>query len=54
MKLNKRQLLCAAAAAFMAAGGALAQTKEVTFAHQDMLVPLRTEMESGEIGRAHV
>ena len=30
-------------------GGALAQTKEVTFAHQDMLVPLRTVMESGEL-----
>jgi taurine transport system substrate-binding protein len=26
-----------------------AQTKEVTFAHQDMLVPLRTIMESGEL-----
>lgn len=26
-----------------------AQTKEVTFAHQDMLVPLRTVMESGEL-----
>ena len=31
---------------------ALAQTKEVTFAHQDMLVPLRTIMESGELEKA--
>ncbi|MEO7401083.1 MAG: taurine ABC transporter substrate-binding protein [Polaromonas sp.] len=32
------------------AGAAFAQTKkEVTFAHQDMLVPLRTVMESGEL-----
>lgn len=30
---------------------AFAQTKEVTFAHQDMLVPLRTIMESGELER---
>lgn len=29
-----------------------AQTKEVTFAHQDMLVPLRTVMESGELEKA--
>lgn len=28
---------------------AWAQSKEVTFAHQDMLVPLRTVMESGEL-----
>ena len=31
---------------------AYAQTKEVTFAHQDMLVPLRTVMESGELEKA--
>jgi len=31
---------------------AFAQTKEVTFAHQDMLVPLRTIMESGELEKA--
>lgn len=30
-------------------GGAFAQKKEVTFAHQDMLVPLRVLMESGEL-----
>ncbi len=35
------------------AGAAFAQgKKEVTFAHQDMLVPLRTVMESGELEKA--
>ncbi|WP_326543972.1 taurine ABC transporter substrate-binding protein [Pseudorhodoferax sp.] len=34
------------------AGHALAQKKEVTFAHQDMLVPLRLVMESGEVEKA--
>ena len=29
--------------------GAYAQKKEVTFAHQDMVVPLRVLMESGEL-----
>ena len=33
-------------------GLAQAQKKEVTFAHQDMLVPLRTVMESGELEKA--
>ncbi len=42
-----------AAAAFVMAGSALAQAKkEVTFAHQDMLVPFRTVMESGELEKA--
>jgi len=36
----------------VACGAAVAQTKEVTFAHQDMLVPLRTVMESGELEKA--
>jgi taurine transport system substrate-binding protein len=55
MKMNKRQMLLAAAAAtaMLASGSALAQAKkEVTFAHQDMLVPLRTVMESGELEKA--
>lgn len=34
------------------ASGALAQTKEVTFAHQDMLVPLRVLMAQGAIEKA--
>ena len=33
-------------------GAAVAQTKELTFAHQDMLVPLRLVMESGEVEKA--
>lgn len=52
MKMNKRQMLCVAAAALAASGAAFAQTKEVTFAHQDMLVPLRLVMESGEVQKA--
>lgn len=32
--------------------GALAQTKEVTFAHQDMVVPFRTAMAAGEVEKA--
>ena len=50
MSLNKT--LVAAAAVWMVGGAAFAQTKEVTFAHQDMLVPLRTVMESGELEKA--
>ncbi|MEP7100253.1 MAG: taurine ABC transporter substrate-binding protein [Burkholderiales bacterium] len=50
MTLNKS--LVAAAAVWTLAGAAFAQTKEVTFAHQDMLVPLRTVMESGELEKA--
>ncbi|WP_234413581.1 taurine ABC transporter substrate-binding protein [Ideonella sp. A 288] len=42
-----------AALALASAGSAFAQAKkEVTFAHQDMLVPLRTVMESGELEKA--
>jgi taurine transport system substrate-binding protein len=52
MKLNTRQVFCMVLATAAAASGALAQTKEVTFAHQDMLVPLRTVMESGELEKA--
>jgi taurine transport system substrate-binding protein len=53
MKLNKRQMVLVAAAALLASTGAFAQAKkEVTFAHQDMLVPLRVVMESGELEKA--
>jgi taurine transport system substrate-binding protein len=54
MNTKKRLTLqaLAAAAALMTAGSAFAQTKEVTFAHQDMLVPLRTVMESGELEKS--
>lgn len=47
-----KQTVFAALAAFMLAAPALAQKKEVTFAHQDMLVPLRLVMESGEVEKA--
>jgi taurine transport system substrate-binding protein len=53
MNMPRRLTLqCAALAAAMCCGGAFAQTKEVTFAHQDMLVPLRLVMESGEVEKA--
>jgi taurine transport system substrate-binding protein len=44
--------LAATAAMWMMAGAAFAQTKEVTIAHQDMLDPYRTVMESGELEKA--
>jgi taurine transport system substrate-binding protein len=47
-----KQGLAAVSLALLAVGCAFAQTKEVTFAHQDMLVPLRTVMESGELEKA--
>ena len=49
-----RGILVAGAAALAMAGGsaALAQQKEVTIAHQDMLVPYRIVMESGELEKA--
>ncbi|BEP36775.1 taurine ABC transporter substrate-binding protein [Variovorax sp. V59] len=49
----KRAALAAAAMLMMSSGAALAQqAKELTFAHQDMLVPLRLVMESGEVEKA--
>ncbi|RFO96673.1 taurine ABC transporter substrate-binding protein [Rhodoferax lacus] len=41
-----------ALASLALAANVFAQTREVTFAHQDMLVPLRTVMESGELEKA--
>lgn len=52
MTTIKRFLLTVAAAGLGLAGAAQAQQKEVTFAHQDMLVPFRTVMESGELEKA--
>lgn len=52
MKLNKRQMLIAIAAACTVGGAAMAQQKEVTFAHQDMLVPFQAIIESGELEKA--
>ena len=49
----KRLLSIALATSVAVTGAAFAQAKkEVTFAHQDMLVPLRTVMESGELEKA--
>jgi taurine transport system substrate-binding protein len=53
--MHKRTFAAAVAAVasvFAFAGGAQAQKKELTFAHQDMLVPLRLVMESGELEKA--
>ena len=50
--LNKRQLFCVVLAATAVSGAWAQAKKEVTFAHQDMLVPLRTVMESGELEKA--
>jgi len=46
------QCLSMAFAACVLSCAAAAQTKELTFAHQDMLVPLRLVMESGEVEKA--
>ena len=46
-----RTVLCVAVVGLLASG-AQAQQKTVTFAHQDMLVPLRLVMESGEVEKA--
>ena len=50
--MQKWKFAAVAAVARVGAGAAFAQAKEVTFAHQDMLVPLRTVMESGELEKA--
>ena len=52
LKPFSKWLAVAGLAGLVWAGNAFAQTKEVTFAHQDMLVPLRTLMESGELEKA--
>ena len=49
MRFRKSLMALLAAASVAVSGGAFAQKKEVTFAHQDMLVPLRVLMESGEL-----
>jgi taurine transport system substrate-binding protein len=50
--MNVYKIAGLAASALLWSGAVLAQAKEVTFAHQDMLVPLRTVMESGELEKA--
>ena len=49
MTIQIQLLKITAIACFAFAANAFAQSREVTFAHQDMLVPLRTVMESGEL-----
>ncbi|MDE2395130.1 MAG: taurine ABC transporter substrate-binding protein [Burkholderiales bacterium] len=51
---NKRQFIGAAIvlAATLVAGGARAQQKEVTFAYQDMLDPIRTVQDTGALEKA--
>jgi taurine transport system substrate-binding protein len=51
MNFRKQMPQLIAAAALSLSANAFAQ-KTVTFAHQDMLVPLRTVMESGELEKA--
>jgi len=50
--MNVQKAAAAAAVLLLWSGAVFAQAKEVTFAHQDMLVPLRTVMESGELQKA--
>lgn len=55
MTMSRRlplQFAVLAAALATLCSAAFAQTKELTFAHQDMLVPLRLVMESGEVEKA--
>ncbi|RSZ42902.1 taurine ABC transporter substrate-binding protein [Variovorax beijingensis] len=53
LSLKSAALAAAAMLMMMGSGAAFAQqAKELTFAHQDMLVPLRLVMESGEVEKA--
>jgi taurine transport system substrate-binding protein len=52
MKLNKRQWMAAAVAMACLSGTSFAQQKEVTIAHQDMLVPFQAVIDSGELEKA--
>lgn len=52
MNMHKHLSTWLATACLAWAGAAGAQDKTVTFAHQDMLVPLRLVMESGEVEKA--
>ncbi|MDD2926493.1 taurine ABC transporter substrate-binding protein [Rhodoferax sp.] len=49
MDLKNSFIQLLTATAFLGSSNLLAQTKEITFAYQDMLVPLRTLIESGEL-----
>ncbi|HZA02368.1 MAG TPA: taurine ABC transporter substrate-binding protein, partial [Hyphomicrobiaceae bacterium] len=50
--MQKTWLLALLAAPALGLSSALAQTKQVTFAHQDMIVPFRVLMATGEIEKS--
>jgi taurine transport system substrate-binding protein len=52
MKSFMRQVMFAVAAGLALGQSAVAQTKEVTIAHQDIQLPYRAAMESGELEKA--
>ena len=52
MKLTPRLLLSIPFALTVATGTAIAQTKEVTIAHQDMIVPFRVQQAAGAVEKA--
>lgn len=52
MKTSRTLSALIASLLLLSSGNLFAQTKEVTFAYQDMLVPLRTVMESGELEKS--
>jgi taurine transport system substrate-binding protein len=47
--MKRRELLIVSLMLAASAGSALAQTKEVTIAHQDMIVPFRVKQAAGEV-----
>ncbi len=50
--MDRRNIFALPLALFFSTGAALAQTKEVTFAHQDMVIPMRVAMAQGAIEKA--
>ena len=50
--MDRRNIFALPLAVFLGTGAALAQTKEVTFAHQDMVIPMRVAMAQGAIEKA--
>ena len=50
--MNRRSLLALPAALALGVGAAQAQTKEVTIAHQDMIVPFRVQQAAGAVEKA--
>jgi taurine transport system substrate-binding protein len=50
--MNRRAILALPLVLGLSGGAALAQTKEVTIAHQDMIVPFRVQQAAGAVERA--